>query len=91
MTTAAHIPSSFLMPAGQMSPQSATDLTFDLEETCARCGPGTPAQSKWVFRPIREGNREQCDLYLCAHCSRAGEPRLLTASILHVDRMHHQH
>jgi len=79
------------MPAGQMSPPSTTDLTFDPEETCARCGPGTQAQSKWVFRPIKEGIRAQCDLYLCAHCSRAGEPRLLTTSLLHVDRAQHQH
>ena len=54
MTTAAHFPWPVFMPAGQIPPQSTTDLTFDPKETCARCGPGTQAQSKWVFRQISE-------------------------------------
>jgi hypothetical protein len=91
MTTAAHLLGPALMPAGQLPPQSTADLTFDPKETCARCGPGTQAHSKWVFRQLSERTGEHCDLYLCAHCSQACEPRLLSASILRVDRPHHRH
>lgn len=65
---------------------SVTDRTYDLSEICARCGPSTQAQFKWVFPQISELTKEHHDLYLCAHCSQRGERRLLTTSILHVDR-----
>jgi hypothetical protein len=69
----------------QITPLSAADSTFDPEETCARCGPSTRAQVKWVFPPISEFTHQHRDLYLCAHCSCVGERRLLATSILTVD------
>jgi hypothetical protein len=86
MTTTAHPLQDVLVPARQMSPLSVTDRTYDLGETCARCGPGTQAQFKWVFPQMSALTKDHRDLYLCAHCSHTGERRLLTASILHLDR-----
>jgi hypothetical protein len=94
MTTAAHIPTTVLVQGRRVTPLSpvkATDCRFDANETCARCGPGTQAQFRWVFPPVSELTHEHCELYLCAHCSSVGERRLLTTSILHVDRAPHQH
>jgi len=86
MTTTARPLPDVLVPAQQMLPLSVTDRTYDLSETCARCGPSTQAQSKWVFAQISELTKEHRDLYLCAHCSHLGEHRLLATSILHLDR-----
>jgi hypothetical protein len=86
MTTTAHPHHDVLTPARQVSPLSDTDRTYDLSETCARCGPRTQAQFKWVFPQISELTKEHRDLYLCAHCSHLGKRRLLATSILHVDR-----
>ena len=86
MTTTAHPPQDVLIPARQVPPLSVRDHTYDLSETCARCGPSTQAQFKWLFPQISELTGEHRDLYLCAHCSHLSERRLLTTSILHVDR-----
>lgn len=91
MTTETQLPTTVLNPARRVTPLSAADRTFDPNETCARCGPSTRAQVKWVFPPISEFTHEHCDLYLCVHCSSVGQGRLLTAGILHVDRSHDQH
>ena len=86
MTTTAHPPQDVLIPARQMLPLSIKDRTYDLSETCARCGPSTQAQFKWVFPQISELTKEHRDLYLCAHCSHLGERRLLATSILQLGR-----
>ena len=67
------------------------DRTFDPDETCARCGPSTRAQFKWVFPSISKFTHQHSDLYLCAHCSSLGERRLLATSILNVARTNDQH
>ena len=70
--------------------QTDLDRTFDPSETCARCGPSTRAQFKWVFPSVSKFPHEHSDLYLCAHCSSVGERRLLTTSILNVARTNDQ-
>ena len=84
MTTTVHHSPDVLVPA--RSPLSVTDRTYDLSESCARCGRSTQAQSKWVFPPLRQGTKDHLALYLCAHCSRTAERQLLAASILRLDR-----
>lgn len=94
MTTVEHIPTTVLDQCEQVTPLSAikpVDRTFDPNETCARCGPSTRAQFRWVFPTVSKFTHEHTDLYLCAHCSSVGEPRLLITSILHVTRTHDQH
>jgi hypothetical protein len=62
------------------------DRTFDPNETCARCGPSTQAQFRWVFQEVSKFTHEHSELYLCAHCSSVGERGLLSTSILDVPR-----
>ena len=93
MTTVEHIRTTVLEQCEQVTPLSGikpVDRTFDPNETCARCGPSTRAQFRWVFRTVSKFTHEHSDLYLCAHCSSLGEPRLLFTSILHVTRTHDQ-
>ena len=78
------------MTAVQRTAQIDLDRTFDPNETCARCGPSTRAEFKWVFRSVSKFTHEHSDLYLCAHCSSVGERRLLTTSILNVARTNDQ-
>lgn len=79
------------MTTVQRTAQIDLDRAFDPNETCDRCGPSTRAQFRWVFPQVSNSTHEHSDLYLCAHCSSVGEPRLLTISILHVARTDHQH
>jgi hypothetical protein len=79
------------MTALQRTAQIDLDRTFDPDETCARCGPSTRAQLKWVFPSISKFTHQHSDLYLCAHCSSLGERRLFATSILNVARTNDQH
>ena len=88
MTIETELLTSVLVPDPWMTPLSAVDRAFDPNETCARCGPSTRAQVKWVFPQIGEFTHQHCDLYLCAHCSCVNERRLLATSILTVDPTH---
>jgi hypothetical protein len=93
-TVEQHIPTTVLNQGERVTSLSAikpVDRTFDPNETCARCGPSTRAQFRWVFPTVSTLTHEHSDLYLCAHCSSIGEHRLLTTSILHVARTHDQH
>jgi hypothetical protein len=85
MTTEAEMPTSVLVPDQRMTPSNAAEYAFDPDETCARCGPSTRAQVRWVFPPVSELTHQHFDLYLCAHCSCVNEPRLRVTSILTVD------
>src|SRR5215218_4516807 len=94
ITTVEHIPTTVLDQGERLTPVSAVkpvDRTFNPNETCARCGPSTPAQFRRVFPTVSKFTHEHTDLYLCAHCSSVGERRLLTTSILHVARTHDRH
>jgi hypothetical protein len=53
------------MTAVQRIAQIDLDRTFDPNETCARCGPRTRAQFKWVFPSVSRFAHEHSDLYLC--------------------------
>jgi hypothetical protein len=93
-TVEQHIPTTVLNQGERVTSLSAikpVDRAFDPNETCARCGPRTRAQFRWVFPTVGTLTHEHSDLYLCAHCSSVGEHRLLTTSILHVARTHDQH
>ena len=93
-TVEQHIPTTVLNQGERVTSLSAikpVDRTFDPNKTCARCGPSTRAQFRWVFPTVSTLTHEHSDLYLCAHCSSIGEHRLLTTSILHVARTHDQH
>jgi hypothetical protein len=93
-TVEQHIPTTVLNQGERVTSLSAikpVDRTFDPNETCARCGPRTRAQFRWVFPTVSTLTHEHSDLYLCAHCSSIGEHGLLTTSILHVARTHDQH
>lgn len=74
------------MTAVHRTAQIDVDRTFDPNETCARCGPATRAQFKWVFSSVSKFTHEHSHLYLCAHCSSVGGGRLLTTSVFNVSR-----
>lgn len=84
MTAETQMQTTTFIPNARTTPLSAVDRTFDPGEICARCGPGTRAQVKWVFPSISEFTHEHHDLYFCVHCSSVGVHRLLRTSILHV-------